>query len=344
MGLGLIDHYKNHGDHDAENLTLEWFGFLPGKRESLRYVGDHILTQADVQKPNEFEDIVAYGGWPIDDHDSKGSHRKGQATHDWYKVNCPYGIPLRSLYSKDVDNLMMAGRNISASHMALCSTRVMATCSVIGQAVGTAAALATRYGCSPREVGRSHIAELQALLQEDDCWLPGKARQIPEFTQAAAIVASVGEPDVLRDGHDREDEDNNLLHAWEASVGDWVEYRVTEPVHLSQSRIVFDSELKRKWPNMPLWYPRDGWDLQPPQTLVKSFSLEMENADGTWEAVYREINNFQRLVRVPLNVTTSAIRLIVHETWGDESVKIFSWDVSSDSVNDLSRMNRVGDQ
>ncbi|MGE9296966.1 MAG: FAD-dependent oxidoreductase [Puniceicoccales bacterium] len=328
LGLGLIDHYKNHGEHGAENLTLEWFGFLPGKRESLRYVGDHMLCQKDVQQPNEFDDIVAYGGWPIDDHDSKGSLRKGKYSHDWFEVNCPYGIPFRSLYSKNVDNLMMAGRNISATHVALCTTRVMATCAVMGQAIGTAAAIAVREGCTPREVGQRHIRELQSRLQDDDCWLPGLPRAIPAVSQCATLTASTGDAEPLRNGHDRENEDAGVLNAWCASPGDWAEYRFDEPTAISRARIIFDSNLKRKWANMPLWYPRDGWDIHAPSTLVKSYHLLAETESGDWKEIYREEENFQRLARFPVEITTRAVRLVVEETWGDEKVNVFAWDIA----------------
>ena len=70
--FGIWDHIKNHGDHGADNWELDWVGFLPGKRESRRYVGDYILHQADVQSGGRFDDTVAYGGWPIDDHHPGG--------------------------------------------------------------------------------------------------------------------------------------------------------------------------------------------------------------------------------------------------------------------------------
>jgi hypothetical protein len=329
MGLGLVDHYKNHGDHAAENLALEWFGFLPGKRESLRYVGDYTLTQQDVQEGTKFEDIVAYGGWPIDDHDSAGSHRKGQFTHDWYDVACPYGIPYRSLYSRNVENLLMAGRNVSVTHLALCTTRVMATCAVMGQAIGTAAALAVKHHCTVREVGQKHLAELQDTLQADDCWLPGRPRKIPTVSTQAQLAASSGDPKALRNGHDREYEDAGQLNAWTAEVGAWAEYRFAQLEKIAGTRLVFDSKLKRQWSNMPLWYPRDGWDIRPPETLVKSFTLEAEQHDGTWREVASITNNFQRLVRLPLDVETTAIRLVIKETWGSATPNIFSWEVSA---------------
>ena len=221
----------------------------------------------------------------------------------------------------------MAGRNISATHLALCTTRVMATCAVMGQAVGTAAALAVKYACSPREVGQAHVTELQDILQDDDCWLPSRSRRISNVSKQARLTASIGDPEALRDGQDRECEDSTDLHAWRVPVGSWAEYRFAEPVQIFRSRLIFDSNLKRKWANMPLWYPRDGWDIRPPETLVKGFRLLAEGDEGQWVEVCSVGENFQRLVQLTVEVTTRAIRLIVDETWGAESVNVFAWEV-----------------
>ena len=140
VAFGVWDHIKN-GDHGADNWVLDWVGFLPGKRESRRYVGDHILTQNDVRAEGRFDDIVAFGGWSMDDHHPGGMHWKGQPTI-FHPAPSPYGIPYRCLYSKNISNLLFAGRNISATHASMSSTRVMATCAVIGQALGTASAVA----------------------------------------------------------------------------------------------------------------------------------------------------------------------------------------------------------
>ena len=72
LAFGIWDHIKNRQDHGYENWELEWIGFLPGKRESVRYIGEHILTQHDIESEGRFEDVVAYGGWPMDDHNPKG--------------------------------------------------------------------------------------------------------------------------------------------------------------------------------------------------------------------------------------------------------------------------------
>lgn len=158
--FGVWDHIKNQGNHNAENWALEWIGFLPGKRESRRYIGDHILMQNDIRAEGRFEDIVAYGGWTMDDHFPAGFKHPGYP-NIFHPAPSPYGIPYRSLYSKNIDNLLFAGRNISATHAALSSTRVMATCSVIGQAVGTAASIAVKNNLSPRGVYREKLGELK---------------------------------------------------------------------------------------------------------------------------------------------------------------------------------------
>ncbi len=135
----------------AKDWAIEWIGSLPGKRENRRYVGDHILTQNDIRAGGQFDDIVAYGGWSMDDHHPAGLYYPGHPTI-FHPAPSPYGIPYRSLYSRNIENLLFAGRNISVTHAALSSTRVMATCAIIGQAAGTAAALCTEHNCAPRSL------------------------------------------------------------------------------------------------------------------------------------------------------------------------------------------------
>ena len=117
IAFGVWDHIKNRGDHGADNWELEWVGFLPGKRESRRYEGDYMLTQQDLSTGRPFPDVVAYGGWTMDNHLPAGFYAPGYSSHH-LPVNAPYPIPYRCLYSRNIDNLMFAGRNISASHLA----------------------------------------------------------------------------------------------------------------------------------------------------------------------------------------------------------------------------------
>ncbi|MBU0478258.1 FAD-dependent oxidoreductase [bacterium] len=171
--FGIWDHIKNHGQHGAENYALDWIGKVPGKRESRRFMGDYILTQKDVQKSSSFKDAVAYGGWAIDLHFPEGIYcKEGPSNRPTIRLTGPYSIPLRCLYSQNIQNLMFAGRNISVSHVALGSTRVMLTCAVEGQAVGTAAYLCRKYHAFPRDIYQKHIGELQQQLLKDDCYIP----------------------------------------------------------------------------------------------------------------------------------------------------------------------------
>jgi len=188
--FGVWDHIKNHGDHGAENYALDWVGALPGKRESRRFMGDHILTQNDLQSRRLFPDRVAYGGWPIDLHPAKGIYSSGKPA-EFNPVPGIYSIPFRCLYSRNITNLMMAGRNISVTHVAFGSTRVMATCAIEGQAVGTAASLCKKYNILPRDIYERHISELQQQLLKDDCYIIDmKNEDEADLARKASVTAS----------------------------------------------------------------------------------------------------------------------------------------------------------
>ncbi len=208
---GVWDYIKNHAPERAlaENWAVEWIGSLPGKRENRRYVGDHILTQNDVRAGGAFDDIVAYGGWSMDDHHPAGVLYPGKPTI-FHPAPSPYGIPYRCLYSRNIANLLFAGRNISVTHAALSSTRVMATCAVLGQAAGTAAALCIRHGCEPRSLsGGPRLGELQQTLMDDDCWLPGRRREVSCLARSAALSSDGRDAPLLWDGLDRDRENES---------------------------------------------------------------------------------------------------------------------------------------
>jgi hypothetical protein len=323
IAFGVWDHIKNRGAHGADNWVLEWMGFLPGKRESRRYVGDHVLTQNDVRAGGRFHDLVAYGGWTMDDHHPGGMRWPGEPTI-FHPAPSPFGIPYRCLYSRNVSNLLCAGRNISASHAALSSTRVMATCATLGQAAGTAAAIAVRDCLTPRGVYEQRTEELKGTLMDDDCYLPWNVRHVPQLTQTARLSASEGDPEPLRNGLDRPvgEADNG----WTGNLGAWLQYAFTAPTHLRALRFVFDSDLNRPEKNMPCRYPRDPERVGVPETLVRAFRVEAL-AGGTWSVVAREANNYQRLVRLPVDVHAEAIRFIPEATWGTDRVHVFAWDV-----------------
>ncbi|HJN17555.1 MAG TPA: FAD-dependent oxidoreductase, partial [Armatimonadota bacterium] len=198
--VGLWDYAKNHDPKNADanrNRELVWINHIAGKRESRRLMGDYILTQKDYQEKTVHPDSVAYGGWSIDVHHPQGFWTPGnQYYHAYFQK---ISIPLRSLYSRNVSNLFMAGRDISVSHVALGGVRVMRTTALMGQAVGTAAAVANEHGATPRGVYNKHLAELQQSLLRDGAYVMGVPNQDANdlalgATVTASSVAQVDDP------------------------------------------------------------------------------------------------------------------------------------------------------
>jgi len=171
---GAWNYIKNSGNFpDAENLTLEWVGMIPGKRESRRFIGDYLMKQQDIIEQRTHEDAVAYGGWSIDLHPADGVFSEKPGCNQWHSKGI-YQIPYRSLYSKDINNLFLAGRIISATHVAFGSTRVMATGAYVAQAVGLAAKICTDKGVNPANIYRDgHIYYLQQQLLKSGQYIPG---------------------------------------------------------------------------------------------------------------------------------------------------------------------------
>lgn len=320
VAFGVWDHMKNHGDHGVDNHVLDWIGFLPGKRESRRYVGDYILTQNDIEAGGIFHDIVGYGGWTMDDHPPAGFKHKGLPTNH-YPAPSPYGIPYRVLYSRNIENLFFAGRNISVTHAALSSTRVMGTCSVLGQAVGTAVYLGVRENLNPREIGEKKIRELQELLMFDDCFLPFIKREVTTLTKQATIDERY---ENLRNGYDRPimNVDNGVY----LNPGDFIEFKYSDYVKVQGLRIIFDSNLNRPYHNMPCYYPLKNKESYVPETLVKKFTVSAITPEGE-KVLHEETCNYQRFVLLKFDEMVQTIRITPHETWGVEKAHIFSVDV-----------------
>ncbi|WP_159888310.1 FAD-dependent oxidoreductase [Paenibacillus puerhi] len=187
---GIWDYIKNSGNFDSENMTLEWVGSLPGKREYRRFVGDYVLNQHDILAQRPFEDRIGFGGWSIDLHPPQGVFSTESGSKHLHADGI-YHIPFRSLYSVNVSNLLFAGRNISATHVAFGTTRVMATCAVGGEAAGTGAALCVQKKVSPRTLHAEHLEELLQTLLRQDASLIGIAGQDPlDLAKRAQASAS----------------------------------------------------------------------------------------------------------------------------------------------------------
>ena len=192
--FGAFNAMKNgDGAADHKNAVLTWVAFVGGPRESNRLLGDVILNQDDIVNKRDFPDGCVPSTWSIDLHYPKEQYAQkypenpfiSKAVHD-RRVDRNYGypVPYRCFYSRNIDNLFMAGRNISVTHQALGTVRVMKTCGMMGEVVGKAASICTLNNCTPREVYQKHLDDLLELLE-----LPGKARR---STPSAEIVIEEG--------------------------------------------------------------------------------------------------------------------------------------------------------
>ncbi len=180
--FGAFNAMKNRDGADKHKTAiLTWVAYIGGPRESRRLMGDLVLTQDDIVAKKDFADGFVPSTWSIDLHYPKEQYAKkfpdnpfiSIAVHD-NRVDRNYGypIPYRCFYSRNIENLFMAGRNISVTHEALGTTRVMKTCGMMGEVVGRAASICVFHECTPREVHDRYLAELIDLIK-----LPGKARR-----------------------------------------------------------------------------------------------------------------------------------------------------------------------
>jgi len=195
----IWDYIKNSGKFEADNMTLEWVGSIPGKREYRRFLGDSILTQNNVIAQRPFEDRVAFGGWSIDLHPPQGMYATESGSKHLH-MDGIYHIPFGSLYSRNVSNLLFAGRNISATHVAFGTTRVMATCAVMGEAAGVGAALSVMKRITPRELRERHLSELQQTMLRTDASIIGlRNEDVYDLARKGAVRVSSTMKGILLD-------------------------------------------------------------------------------------------------------------------------------------------------
>ncbi len=189
---GVWNHIKNSGQFpEAETLTLEWVGMIPGKRESRRFEGDYMLKQQDIVEQRTFEDAVAFGGWSIDLHPADGVFSEKPGCNQWHSKGI-YQIPYRCLYAGNMNNLFLAGRIISATHVAFGSTRVMGTSAYTGQVVGEAAVICSKKNITPKDLlSGGFIKQLQSKLIANGHYIPGvKTADEDDLVQHAVISAT----------------------------------------------------------------------------------------------------------------------------------------------------------
>jgi hypothetical protein len=178
---GVWNHIKNSGEFpEAETLTLEWVGHIPGKRESRRFEGDYMLHQQDLIEQRLHPGAVSVGGWALDLHPADGIYSEKPGCNQWHSRGV-YQIPYRCFYSRNIKNLFLAGRIFSASHVAFSSTRVQATLSSAAQAVGMAAALCIREGLLPADLSQPpYMQQLQRDLLRRGQHIPSERLDDPD--------------------------------------------------------------------------------------------------------------------------------------------------------------------
>jgi len=327
---GVWDHLKNGGNHDAENLDLQWVGMLPGVREARRVVGKYILTENDILTNCRFPDAVAYGGWPIDNHAPRGLDDKDREPSFIRQYPGLYTIPYRCYCNDSFVNLMQAGRILSASKLAMASARVMGTCAVGGQAVGTAAAMCIAKQKRPFAL-MEDIGELQQQLLKDDCYIPGiKNVDARDLARTSKVKASSALPDCLPEnvinGVSRNE--NGKINAWESDGisenGETVDLVMEEAANVAQVRLCFDSNLNRPT-KITLSAKRIAQQqVGVPEELVKDFSVRMLR-NGEIVAERSVENNHQRHVVVNFEKAyrCDTVQIHITKTNGWKNAKIF---------------------
>ena len=318
--FGLWDHTKNHCSRDSKravNHKLLWVGHVLAKRESRRLIGDYVLTQNDIGKQTLFADRVAMGGWSVDDHYSPGFFHKGATGRQYDQKEHHYkgvlfSIPFRSLYSRNIANLMMAGRDISASHLGMSDIRVMLTCAVIGHAAGTGAGMCAGRDVSPRKLYREHLVALQQQLLKEGAHIIGlPSSDDRDLARRAKVSASSegnsngkpAKPGNVTDGVGRFED--GKTHAWtpkaDAAGPHWVELSWAAPVEFNVVHVVFQTA-----------------GLAPREFTVEAW------VDGAWKRIAQVSNNRHRRHVLGLDrVVASKLRVVLAENRGICEIRIY---------------------
>lgn len=307
--FGLWDHVKNYcpdlKDKAAEH-ELKWVAHVAGKRENRRLIGDYVLTQDDICKQVLLPDRIAYGAWGIDDHNPEGFLHQGKpAQHGYHGV--VHSIPYRSLYSKNIGNLMMAGRNISASHVAMAATRVMITCGILGEAAGTAAGLCIQHQTSPRGVFAQHLEELQQQLLKNGAYLIDLPNRDPrDLARKAAVTAS----------SERRREDGEIMAAANVIDG-YARFRNGKTSAWAPAPGQASQWLELSWPQ-PQSCNVVHLSFLTKDRAPQRFAVEVWQPEG-WKPVAEMTDNRLRRQVLPFGRTTaSKLRIVLPEVTGED--------------------------
>jgi hypothetical protein len=305
------------------NHRLEWAAAISGKRESRRLLGDVLLTRQDVLDGKEFPDGCVSSTWSIDLHYPHKNYVKAAPENPFistaeftrFKKN-PYPVPYRCLYSRNIPNLMMAGRNISVTHEALGTVRVMATGGLMGEVVGRAAAICKKYDTEPRGVYQQYLDEFKQLLRQ-----PTKKHVQPAASFAGEVGANVALDAHATSSGDRDPEgspasmvvdgqadtrNNGLRWLSAAKTPNWIELGWDEPKTIVAARIIsgFQSAGQASDPISGFvlqWFDGNTWQ-EIPETATR------DNGKVDWQCRFKPVT--AQRVRLLIQTTKGAVSRI----------------------------------
>ena len=322
---GVWDHIKNGGDHGAENFELVWVGMLPGTRESRRVQCDYMLNEVDIMQNRRFEDVVAYGGWDVDNHVPGGLLAFDKMPSEVFPFEGSYDIPYRSYLVKGLKNLFVGGRCMGASKLAMASVRVMGTCSMGGQAIGLASAQAI---IDKKDIRNINVKKLQQQLLKDDCYLPElKNEDELDLVRKSKITVSSEQENYpasnLTTGITREI--NGEFNAWRSKgvENEWLNVDFSKENIVNEVRLTFDSNFKLN-KNITLSAKRQRQqEIGVPKELVKDFKIKLiKNGEVITEKLIE--NNAQRLVKVGFDaIKCDSIKVEFISTNGVSDIRVF---------------------
>jgi hypothetical protein len=307
INLGLWAYAKNHNPKIMKfNATRElvWLTPIMGVRESRRLMGDYVLTELDNRDGNVHPDTVVYCGWGMDIHHPQGFWVQGNDCMHYFRRHI--SVPFRSLYSRNIGNLMMAGRCHSATHLGMGATRIERTCCEMGEATGVAAALIKQHGGSPRGIYQSYIGELQQALLKDGCYLLGVKNSDPDDLARACRVSATS----AHEGCGAE----QVINGWSRAIDDQRNAWVPD---LKNAKLPQSIELA-----LPAPAPVNRLHLSFQTRLSRSVDFDVEGCvDGKWLPLAQvRDNEARRRVLAFATVKAEKIRVTFRKVTGQFGV------------------------